>query len=66
MNSPPRFSLTSGVVMEPLRSKEKGRKIQNFLCLAKSHLILKVLKDKQQTYEAICVGHHHKTLKATK
>lgn len=66
MNSPPRFSLTSGVVMEPLRSKEEGRKIQTFLCLAKSHLILKVLEDKQQTYEATCVGHHHKTLKVTK
>lgn len=52
--------------MEPLRSEEKGRKIQNFLCLAKSHLIVKVLEDKQQTYEAVCVGHHHKTLKATK
>lgn len=66
MNSPPRFSLTSGVVMEPLRSKEKGRKIQNFLCLAKSHLILKVLENKQQTHEAVCVGDHQKTLKVTK
>lgn len=52
--------------MEPLRSKEKGRKIQTFLCFAKSHLILKVLEDKQQTYEATSVGHAHKTFKVTK
>lgn len=66
MNSPPRFSLTSGVVMEPLRSTEKGRKIQTFLCLVKRCLILKVVEDKQQTYGTVCVGHHHKTFKVTK
>lgn len=36
MNSPPRFSLTSGVVMEPLRSKEKGRKYRPFYVFPKA------------------------------
>lgn len=37
MNSPPRFSLTSGVVMEPLRSEsKKGEKDTPFYVLSKA------------------------------